>query len=305
MPESRRPAATAFKQQQLKAWQPILTPIPVVITFICVGIVFIPIGVALLVASNSVVELSQRYDDNTECPINSTCVLTLDITQKMPAPVYLYYRMENYYQNHRRYVKSRDDVQLQGSVVTSYSDLSDCDPLQSQGGSTDPKNFYLPCGLIAASVFNDTFVLMQGTKVIPLRKQGIAWSSDVKSKFHNPPAGTPGIRVIPDFEDEDFIVWMRTAGLPNFKKLYRIIDSDLDIGSYQVQIVNNYPVSSFGGKKFVVLSTTSWIGGKNPFLGWAYIVVGIICFLQGVVFGLKHAISPRKLGDTKYLDWNK
>jgi len=167
------------------------------------------------------------------------------------------------------------------------------------------KNFYLPCGLIAASVFNDTFILRQGSTVIPLKKEGIAWSSDIKSKFHNPPANTPGIRVIPDFEDEDFIVWMRTAGLPNFKKLYRIIETDLEKGSYQVEIANNYPVSSFDGKKFVVLSTTSWIGGKNPFLGWAYIVVGIICFLQGVIFGLKHAISPRKLGDTKYLDWNK
>jgi len=79
----------------------------------------------------------------------------------------------------------------------------------------------------------------------------------------------------------------------------------LSPGTYQVEIANNYPVSGFDGRKFVVLSTTSWIGGKNPFLGWAYIVVGIICFLQGVLFGLKHAISPRKLGDTKYLDWNK
>jgi len=302
---SKRPANTAFKQQQLKAWQPILTPIPVIITFIVVGIIFIPIGVVLLVASNSVIEVSQRYDNMDICTMNTTCNVTLEIPQKMIAPVYLYYRLENYYQNHRRYVKSRDDQQLQGLVITSTSTLSDCDPLISQGGSSDPNTIFLPCGLIAASIFNDTFSLRQGSTIIPLRKQGIAWSSDVKSKFHNPPANAPGIRVIPDFEDEDFIVWMRTAGLPNFKKLYRIIDMDLDPGMYQVEIANNYPVSGFDGSKFVVLSTTSWIGGKNPFLGWAYIVVGIICFLQGVIFGLKHAISPRKLGDTKYLDWNK
>jgi len=154
-------------------------------------------------------------------------------------------------------------------------------------------------------MFNDTFALRDGNTTIPLRKEGIAWASDVKQKFNNPPAGTPGIRVIQDFEDEDFIVWMRTAGLPNFKKLYRIIDEDIQPGTYQIDIGNNYPVSEFNGRKFVVLSTTTWIGGKNPFLGWAYIVVGIICFVQGVVFGIKHKISPRKLGDTKYLDWNK
>jgi hypothetical protein len=217
----------------------------------------------------------------------------------------MYYRLENYYQNHRRYVKSRNDQQLRGNVVKSYSSLEDCDPLRSVDGSKEAKDFYLPCGLIAASVFNDTFVLKKGDQVIPLKKEGIAWSSDVKSKFHNPPADAPGVRVIADFEDEDFIVWMRTAGLPNFKKLYRIIEQDLEKGTYEVDIANNYPVSSFDGKKFIVLSTTSWIGGKNPFLGWAYIVVGIICFLQGIAFGLKHAISPRKLGDTKYLEWNK
>jgi hypothetical protein len=76
---SKRPAATAFKQQQLKAWQPILTPVPVVITFIVVGIVFIPIGVVLLVASNSVIEVTQRYDD---C-VNTTCTVTLNVPSKM------------------------------------------------------------------------------------------------------------------------------------------------------------------------------------------------------------------------------
>jgi len=218
----------------------------------------------------------------------------------------MYYRLENFYQNHRRYVKSRNDAQLRGDVVSKYSALEDCDPLKSLDNSQDPQNFYLPCGLIAWSMFNDTFGLRNsGGSSIPLKKEGIAWASDVKQKFNNPPADAPGIRVIKDFEDEDFIVWMRTAGLPNFKKLYRIIDQDLSPGTYTVDIQNNFPVEEFSGKKYVVLSTTTWIGGKNPFLGWAYIVVGIICFVQGIVFAIKQKISPRKLGDTKYLDWNK
>jgi hypothetical protein len=304
--QSKKPANTAFKQQRLKAWQPILTPKPVIISFLVIGIVFIPIGIGIVISSNEVVEVDVRYDQL--CDVGQVCNITLDIPQNMKAPVYLYYRLDNYYQNHRRYVKSRNDNQLRGSVPLAYSDLSDCDPYISSGGSQDdpPEKFYFPCGLIARSVFNDTFFLFNETgEPIMLRKDGIAWESDREKKFKNPPPGSPGIRVIPDLEDEDFIVWMRTAGLPDFKKLYRIIDGDILQGKYNVTIYSRYPVSSFDGKKHVVLSTTTWIGGKNPFLGYAYIVVGAICFVQGVVFGLKHHFSPRKLGDTKYLEWNK
>jgi len=303
--QSKRPANTAFKQQRLKAWQPILTPKPVILSFLIIGIVFIPIGIGIVISSNQVVEVDFRYD--TVCDVGNVCNITLDVTQEMKGPVFLYYRLENYYQNHRRYVQSRNDDQLRGIFVSTYSDLSNCEPYISLSDSqSDPQTeWYLPCGLIAKSIFNDTFALWSGDTPISLRKDGIAWESDRQKKFKNPPADTPGIRVIPDFEDEDFIVWMRTAGLPDFKKLYRIIDQDLPVGHYTVTLTANYPVSSFNGKKHVVLSTTTWIGGKNPFLGYAYIVVGAICFVQGILFGLKHKVSPRKLGDTKYLEWNK
>jgi len=304
---SKKPANTAFKQQRLEAWQPILTPKPVILSFLIIGIVFIPIGIGIVISSNEVVEVDVQYDNI--CDVGQVCNITLNVPQDMKAPVYFYYRLDNYYQNHRRYVKSRNDNQLRLTAsmkVPVYDDLTDCDPYIAINDNTDDlNNLYFPCGLIAKSVFNDTFSLWNGGTPILLRKSGIAWESDREKKFKNPPPGTPGYRTIPDLEDEDFIVWMRTAGLPDFKKLYRIIDTDVPKGTYTVRVTSYYPVSSFGGKKHVVLSTTTWIGGKNPFLGYAYIVVGAICFVLGIVFGLKHKISPRKLGDTKYLEWNK
>jgi hypothetical protein len=64
--------------------------------------------------------------------------------------VYVYYQLENFYQNHRRYVKSRSSDQLQGTSGISNNDLkSDCDPLYQNGSLT-----LSPCGLIANSLFN-------------------------------------------------------------------------------------------------------------------------------------------------------
>lgn len=66
--------------------------------------------------------------------------------------VYFYYGLINYYQNHRRYVKSRDDNQLLGKTDAV---SSDCQPYQksSNGSGAD----YAPCGAIANSKFNGLF----------------------------------------------------------------------------------------------------------------------------------------------------
>ena len=63
-----------------------------------------------------------------------------------------------------------------------------------------------------------------------------------------------------------FIVWMRTAGLPNFRKLWGEIKEDLQKGDYTLAIANEYDVSSFAGSKYFVLSTTNLLGGTNYFL---------------------------------------
>jgi len=191
---------------------------------------------------------------------------------------------------------------LAGQVITSNDTLSTCQPYLSFNTSVyDPTLFFLPCGFIAQSLFTDTFILKnEEGRIINVTKKGIAWDSDISIKYNNPPPDTPGIRTIPDFRDEDFIVWMRNAGLPKFRKLNRIIQEDL-YGNYVVEIYNSYDVTLFQGSKSIIISQTSFLGGKNNFLGYAYMAVGGLCFLCGVIFSIAQCACGRKPGDLRYL----
>lgn len=104
--------------------------------------------------------------------------------------------------------------------------------------------------------------------------------------------------------NEHFIVWMRTAALPTFRKLYGVIDTDLKKGSsVTIQVEANFDVDGFKGTKSLVLSTVTWFGGKNAFFGVAFLVVGSICLVVGVMLEANLLYNgPRKAGDRMYLD---
>lgn len=178
----------------------------------------------------------------------------------MGPPVLFYYQLTNFYQNHRRYVNSFYDQQLAGKHVTaSQVSGSTCEPLKTEEGTGKP--FY-PCGLIANSIFNDTFqspyTVGNEETAYNMSETGIAWDSD-KDLFKNIssetaldsiavplnwrvryPNGYTDSNPPPNLgTDEHFMVWMRTAGLPTFSKLYMRNDTEkMAKGTYQVDIVH-------------------------------------------------------------------
>ncbi|TIA93610.1 hypothetical protein E3P99_00002 [Wallemia hederae] len=368
----RMPGNTAFKQQRLRAWQPILTPKQVLPTLFLIGIIFAPIGAVLLSYSNRVHEFTLTYTDcdslaprdgsfsdmpttafeyptfeSYQTPqwtyfTNSAasnpserqgCTIRYDVPGDMEPGVFMYYKLNRYYQNHRRYIKSFDQLQFQGEYRTAKQlDDADCKPL----GKTDDNRPIYPCGLIANSLFNDTFSLpvqLNGAGVGGLDRtynmtdRGITWSHEGdKYKYpDNPPAGEQAYVPPPNWaerypggvysdehplptlaDDEHFQVWMRPAAFPDFSKLYyRNDDEVMATGLYEITVNMNYPVKEFGGRKSIVFSTVSWAGGRNNFLGIAYIAMAGFCVAVGLLFTLRQLIRPRRVGDLGLLSWNQ
>jgi hypothetical protein len=303
-----RPSGSKLRQQKLPAWQPILTAYTAIPVVFVMGAIFIPIGIVLLLASSSVKEWSVEY--GSKCK-QTSCSIDVKISEPFKGNVYFYYGLDNYFQNHRRYVKSRSDSQLAGNLQNT----GDCAPLDKRDGK-----IVAPCGAIANSMFNDTFRLFDSNNNrVPFTPNGVVWEIDRDLKFKNPPVEKgqnlsdafkntvkpkdwqkniweldPENPENNGFQNVDFIVWMRTAALPSFRKLYRILDRSstykdgLPAGQYRLEIKNHYPVEKFDGKKHFIISTASWIGGKNKFLGIAYVTIGSICVLLGAVFSFIH-----------------
>lgn len=109
---------------------------------------------------------------------------------------------------------------------------------------------------------------------------------------------------VTDVTDEHFVVWMRTAALPSFRKLYGRIETDIPAGTaLSFRIGRNFPVTSFGGEKMLVVSTNSMIGGKNPFVGPVFVVIGAVCCVLAAAFLLRQWRCPPAPTKIAYLVW--
>lgn len=84
----------------------------------------------------------------------------------------------------------------------------------------DPDGPANPCGLIAYSMFNDSFQLSNDSGPVPMTSDGIAWPSDKELyKVNN------ASQMWYNTTDERFMVWMRVAALPSFRKVWARVNS--------------------------------------------------------------------------------
>ena len=135
--------------------------------------------------------------------------------ENMDLLVMVYYQINKFYQFHRRYVKSKNNDQLQGKdidkkvakdernhVITN-EDMSLTK--NYKGDDLNPLDVAVPCGLIAKSFFRDS--------EIEINQNDIIWEVDKKIKFDNLTEDKKKKQWI-NLTDEHFIVWMRLFHSP-------------------------------------------------------------------------------------------
>lgn len=154
---SKQPRYTKLTQQELNACKPVLDATWAVFIFAAISFVMIPVGAVCLVYGMRPIEYQQRYD--IICPQQAgvfaagqydraaaeawlhanqagtvdakklVCYINMTVDRNMKHPVYVYYELDGVYQNHRRYVKSRSDVQLKGEKISDPAkELVGCEP---------------------------------------------------------------------------------------------------------------------------------------------------------------------------------
>lgn len=248
-----------FWQQNLRACRPNLDAYPTTF-FLAFSLVHIAITFFLAAISLGWSSAKVRYDN--VCKIGETCVLNFTIPKTLPAPVHMYYELDKYFQNHYRVRHSVSFSQLYGSPNSTISDM-DCDPFYYlDENKTIPA---APCGLRAKYAWQDDYQMEN------FSTKDISWTNEIGNLYKplNPiyTKESRWLESIPGYENgtqsEKFAVWMRTAPVPHFTKLYARSKNNLVAGTYNLTVVMGTDPAIYTGKRYVTFVSLSSAGGRN------------------------------------------
>jgi hypothetical protein len=150
---------------------------------------FIPSGIKLRsTVLNNVYESIYYYDDvdhanRGDCSISNTnegkfCQVSFQLSEDVDGPLYVYYQLRKYYQNHRRYFKSISYPQLLGLRLSESDVQLACSPLLKNGST-----LLNPCGLVANSFFNDIITFDNTNTQLSMDENKIALTIDRNDLF--------------------------------------------------------------------------------------------------------------------------
>ncbi|KAF8819087.1 hypothetical protein IE077_000210 [Cardiosporidium cionae] len=183
------------------AYQCFCTPQGVVLLTFLLCSALIILGTTFLLHNNAAVECKVFYENaapddagNVTLKLRHTdCGKTADFKQISQDNIFVYYAIENFYQNNANYMQSVNKAQLRGEVITNKADVESCFPLDVK--VMNGKEMILhPCGAAAWNVFNDKITIIatdatsQSQKAIKIDQDLVTIATDLPGtpKYKNP-----------------------------------------------------------------------------------------------------------------------
>jgi hypothetical protein len=295
---------------------------------------FLIMGIVFEVQSQDAVEIRIKYSGNADASDSTVRSYDLDATERcrnltecdipvyiptdMKPPIWLQYRLTNFYQNYNSYFISRDSMQLRG-----LSDSSEClvDGSNSYGiGVSSSNNETLsPCGLFAQSLFNDSYEIIQRDNCtcdfVPsgfqceeetcvhreptLIRDDLGYDEDFYANHESYPNELNTLYLHDRFPEDvvsselgvksmGFVTWMRAAAFSEFKKPVAKMQvlgvSKLEANTeITIRVNSRYPVENFRGTKSIVLFSGQGLRNNNVCLSlWCFLFAGF-CFVFAIV----------------------
>ncbi|CAL8100315.1 unnamed protein product [Orchesella dallaii] len=349
--QSKLSLKTKFSQQKLDGWEPVVNPKTIWKQLSVLGVLVTIAGVCMLIPDIFYAnEITIPYSLASECKVvrqdinqlilrgssckekcthvsDRTCSVEFTVPFDMHTPVFIYYQITNFYQNHRIYTKSKEDPELFGRIYDSRDEPIipyGCSPaeLQDRTGKV-----YYPCGAVAGSMFSDVFTLENRTGAsIPIDESRISFWDFKNLKYAHPPDFDPlnydkykNGKFIQDFtwpkqwseerwkewfesggvKSSSFVNWMQPYHSSSVRKLYGSIRGHiagcqqkgvLCRGSYRLEVKYRFEVDSINGEKSMILATTSFFGTRNLTRGIATVSFGLIALICSVIFFVKQSL---------------
>eukprot|EP00916_Digyalum_oweni_P023811 GHVL01039441.1.p1 GENE.GHVL01039441.1~~GHVL01039441.1.p1 ORF type:complete len:268 (+),score=16.78 GHVL01039441.1:119-922(+) len=259
-----------FHQQRLprQKWPFICFQMKVVASlFLICCLLFNSIGIILLMYAKLAYRSSVAYYTMSDSSI------ILNIQENLKKPVFLYYDLDNFHGNTKRFITSRPKEY--------YGPTYDCGNAKTFGAMRrifnnatlfsefDDSDELMPCGLSSLSYFNDEFEVFKpnGDKIL-LNHEGmftVSWKEDEAIFRHDSPlcdeirsnsvlCSTPQAKAVSIRSDsilkyckywtcpatnKRFQAWLRTDPTKKVHDLWAVIDEDLEKGNYTVHITKN------------------------------------------------------------------
>ena len=256
----------------------------------CAAVFFFLLFIFALVLTSVILSHSFDIFEKTEEIVDQFAIFDLDSEDidKIKGDLFIYLEYEDYYQNHRIYLKSKSKEQLADEDSTSLS--TDCEPLYKksdlEGNLKDKiKEFYdedkiLPCGLMPASYVQTEITASIDGGILEIDESDITWPTDDDRKYQNQKDSYLNIT------DDHFIVWMRNSPTRRLNKLFgRIKEDDLKKGKLAFKVVEGENRLGYNPDRYVKISTNNRLGGRNNVLGWTFFVVTVLSLVWCIVFG--------------------